>query len=469
MSQVTGNAADAGRAGTAPLAAASTIAQSVWVAAFVIALLVPIQIYLGTIRLSFYRVVLLAALVPMMVQLFSAQPIRFRLADGLVVAYALMGAFALFMTDATLAAIGIFAIESTAPYFLARAFVRSSAQFSAMARTLVVCIVLTIPFALYENFTRDPIILTILDTVLPVLQNVPHEQRLGLDRAQVTFDHPILYGVFCAFGVSLAIYATRTRLSVFRGMVVGFAAFLSLSSGAYVAVGLQGLLFLYDFIFQKVRQRWMILAITTAILYAVIEGLSNRTMSQIVLPYLALNPGTAWTRLSVNEWAWTGIMAYPWFGLGFTIFWPAPFWVVTTSIDNFWLAIGFRHGLPSMVLLIASVGAVLWAVIFTRQTDPFVRACRTGFVITFVGLCIAVATVHLWNSTYVAFLFLLGSGMWLTDEQSSDTADDVEASDTKERRGPRYSRDLGPAYRRTLPPGSAPRTSPLDKRTRESL
>ncbi|MGB3246682.1 MAG: hypothetical protein WBB25_19265 [Sulfitobacter sp.] len=441
------------RSGSAATSSVGLSVASKWVMFFVIALLVPIQIYLGGIRLSFYRVVLLLAIVPIAMRLISTNPIRLRLVDILIILFGLTGAFSLFMTDASVSAVGIFTLESLGPYFLARAFIRNSQQFSAMVRVLTTCIIVTIPFALYENVTRNPIILTVLGKVLPVLPNVPHEQRLGFDRAQVTFDHPILYGVFCALGFALAIYAVRPgpppRLSILSGALVGFAAFLSLSSGAMVPVGLQGILILYDRILSGFRQRWILLAASFVTIYALVESLSNRSMAQIAIPFLALNPGTAWTRLNVNEWAMSGIMAHPWFGFGFTMTWPTQFWIVTTSIDNFWLALAFRHGLPTMLLLLAAVACLLLSMIFTRQTDPFVNACRTGFVITMVAICVAVITVHFWNSVYCAFLFLLGSGAWMTEEQ-------VESSDNTTKTDPpfsarqtvRYSRNFPAAYHR---------------------
>ena len=434
--------------------AAPAAGATKWVAIFIISLLIPIQIHLGGIRLSFYRVALLLALVPIVLRLTSSLPIRWRLADILVIVFSLTGSLALFMTGASVAAIGIFALESFGPYFLARAFIRNGLQFSAMARTLAACIIVTIPFALFENVTRNPIILTVLGKVLPVLPDVPHEQRLGLDRAQVTFDHPILYGVFCAFGFAVAIYAARPgpppRLSLVRGALVGLAAFLSLSSGALVAVGLQGALIVYDRVLGSFRQRWTLMASGFGTLYLVLEAFSNRSMAQIMVPYLAMNPGNAYTRIVVNDWAISGILTQPWFGFGFNDTWPVPFWVVTTSIDNFWLALAFRHGIPTVFFLLATVAAVLLSVIFTRQTDPFVNACRTGFVITMTGICVSVITVHLWNSTYVAFMFLLGSAMWLTErqEETAETAEDAPGAPSAKPRV-RFRRDLGgPAYTR---------------------
>jgi hypothetical protein len=222
-----------------------------------------------------------------------------------------------------------------------------------------------------------------------------------------------------------------------------------LSSGALVAVGLQGALILYDRLLRKFQQRWTALVAVFVTTYVVVEALSNRTVAEISIRYLALNPGTAWTRLSVNEWAISGILAHPWFGFGFTGVWPVPFWIVTTSIDNFWLATAFRHGLPTMLLLLAAVGILMLSVIFTRQTNPFVNACRTGFVIMVVAVSTAIITVHLWNSTYVAFMFLLGSGLWMTEEQV-DPPDATTETDPQPlaRQASKFRRNFPPVHRR---------------------
>ncbi|WP_425053155.1 O-antigen ligase family protein [Psychromarinibacter sp. S121] len=442
---------DRRRASDRPSTGAATNANPVWVAALIVSFIVPIQIQLGDIRLSFYRIVLLLAVIPVIRQL-SAQPIRFRWVDYVFILFSLYGTVALAATGSSIPTLGIFLLETIGPYMLARAFIRNADQFSTAARVLSTTIIAMIPFAIFENLTRQPILLKILDTVFPVLPNVPHEQRLGLDRAQVTFDHPILFGMFCAFGFAMSIYAARRhsppKLSLRRGSLVGLATFTSLSSGAFVAVGLQIVLIAYDRILRNVPRRWWMLCIAIVVTYVTVELLSNRTVAEISIGFLALNPGTAWTRLNVNGWALEAIMAHPFFGLGFNWSWPVPFYIVTTSIDNFWLAMGFRQGLVTMVLLILSVFGVMVTVAFTRQKDAFVNACRVSYIVTFVALSLSVVTVHLWNSAYCTFMLLLGCGMWMTETQP-DSSEEVEQEPEEEKpAGLRFSRDLHSNYRR---------------------
>ncbi len=430
---------------------ASLGSSPIWVTALIVSFVVPVQIYLGDIRLSFYRIVLIAAIIPVIRQL-SAQPIRFRWVDYVFILFSLYGTVSLAATRASIPALGIFLLETLGPYMLARAFIRNSDQFSTAARVLSTSIIALIPFALYENFTRQPILLKILDTAFPVLPNVPHEQRLGLDRAQVTFDHPILFGMFCAFGFAISIYSARRtkslKLSLGRGVLVGLATFTSLSSGAFVAVGLQIVLIAYDRILRNVPKRWWMLCIAIIVTYATVELLSNRTVAEISIGFLALNPGTAWTRLNVNGWALEAIMAHPFFGLGFDWSWPVPFYIVTTSIDNFWLAIAFRQGLITMLLLILAVFGIMVTIAFTRQKDAFVNACRIGFIVTFAALSLAIVTVHLWNSAYCTFMLLLGCGMWMSDKQPEDSEVAGLEPEPESTVGLRFSRDLRSSYRR---------------------
>jgi len=387
---------------------------------FLVGLMIPIQLYVGDLRLSVYRIVLLLVFIPASLRLLSGDiSTRLRLPDVLIGLFALSGAVSLLATRASIPTVGIFVVEALGPYLLARAFVRSAAQLATVARVLTVCIIATLPFAVYESYTRDPILLTLLGRVFDVIPNVPHEMRLGLDRAQLTFEHPILYGVFCAMVVSMAFYITRVSdagLSPLRGFLVSLGAFFSLSSGAFVPVALQFALIAYDRIMGFLRSRWKLLVLSVGTVAIAAELGSNRTLSEIAIDYVAMNPHNAWSRLIINEWAWEAVMNRPFFGYGFThAMPPRPEWLQTGAIDNLWLAMAARHGLPTPTLLGAAALSVCLVISRGTIDDPRVQASRTSLVITIVGICISVFTVHLWNATFCAFIFLLGCGLWVPD------------------------------------------------------
>lgn len=386
---------------------------------FIVSLFIPIQIYFGDLRLSAYRIVLLLMFVPAFVLFLRNSGGAMTKVDFLIFGHALVGGLTLFVTGSNVQSIGIFIVEAAGPYLLARSLIRNGADFTRMVNWLTYCILATIPFALYENVTEQPIILKTLGTVFNVLNNVPHETRLGLDRAQVVFDHPILYGVFCSMGFTLAFFTSKSlakvQLRYIRAGLVALASFLSLSSGALVCVAFQIALSVYDRALASMTKRWTILIGGCLVLYFLLEIASNRSVAQILIPYIALNEGTAWTRLLVNASVMEQIAQKPWFGFGLNGDWIRPHWVVTRSIDNFWLAVAFRHGVPTIALLGLAALALLVGLMRAKTASERDNRCRIGLAITISALCLAITTVHLWNSTYCMFIFLFGAGVWLFD------------------------------------------------------
>ena len=49
-----------------------------------------------------------------------------------------------------------------------------------------------------------------------------------------------------------------------------------------------------------------------------------------------------------------------------------------------------------------------------KNLDKQSENCRMGWMVTMVGLVLTAWTVHYWNSLYVLFTFLIGSGVWVT-------------------------------------------------------
>lgn len=386
---------------------------------FVLSLCIPIQLQLGSIRLSPYRIVLLAFLLPAIARCLSDPKIRFHPADLLIGLFAAWGVLSLVANASSIETGAIFIVETLGSYILARAYLTDLARFIGMVRILYLAVAISVPFALYEALTGNPIILTLLDFAFTVLPNVPHEIRLGLDRAQFVFDHPILYGLFCSFAFTFTVYcrkaATSGRFDSFGGVVVSVATFLSLSSGAFVCVVMQLGLIAWDRVLRRIVWRWKAFVGGGALLYLALEFGSGRTMPELLVPFISLNPWTAWSRISVNEAAMDVVFANPLIGIGLQQ-WDPPWWVPTASIDNFWIVVGLRHGLVGLGLLLLAIAVICYKVGTARQGDIAMARCRIAFVITIAALCASIYTVHIWNSVYCFFFFLLGAGFWLCDD-----------------------------------------------------
>jgi hypothetical protein len=88
---------------------------------------------------------------------------------------------------------------------------------------------------------------------------------------------------------------------------------------------------------------------------------------------------------------------------------------MSDSMDNFWLVIAVRYGLPALALMLALMLGLIWTVAQRKGVPDSWRRARHAWAFTLFGITVAAATVHLWNALFVLFIFLIGSGAWLAD------------------------------------------------------
>ena len=126
-------------------------------------------------------------------------------------------------------------------------------------------------------------------------------------------------------------------------------------------------------------------------------------------------------------------------------------------MDNFWLVLAVRHGLPAFLFFAAAFLTITWRLGRYPITDPKANAVRKGLLTSIIGVSIAICTVHLWNASYVFFIFLLGSGVWMFDPpqppqgrraRPGDPEIDIERGDG----GPSMTRPANGRRSRTRPP-----------------
>ena len=125
------------------------------------------------------------------------------------------------------------------------------------------------------------------------------EPRLGLHRAYASFDHPILYGIFCAGAFGFSVYVGQTQRGYFRALLrpclAILATFFSLSSGAFSALGVQLFLVGWDRVTRGVAHRWTILLSIVGSVWGLITLLSNRGPIKVFLTYFTFSPGTGYS------------------------------------------------------------------------------------------------------------------------------------------------------------------------------
>ena len=413
------------------------------VTVLLISLVVPLVLSVGPLAVSAFRLVLLALAVPCLASWLSGKAGRIRAVDILVALFCLWSALAIAMVHGPAEAVepgGMLFLETFVAYLVARCYVRTYGDMVATARVLFTLVAAFLPLALWETFTGQKLTLQLFRAVMPTIADTSTEIRWGLSRVQGPFEHPILFGVFCGSVAALTYLVLgqetgRVRRQVTTAAVV-LTSMCSLSSGPWVAILAQLALLGWHGLLGPIEARWRILWVLGGLTYVVLELVSDQSVPQILTRY-AFDPWTAFYRLLIFEYGWASVMGHPLFGTGFGE-WPRPSWM-PTSIDMFWLLPAVRHGLPTAMLMLLAFFTAFLGVSLKPYRDERLLSCRTAYLITMTSFFLAGWTVHFWMATYVLFMFLLGSGMWLLD------SDGGAITDARSRRRPvRMSRPAAP-------------------------
>jgi O-antigen ligase len=397
---------------------------------YLLAVVLPIGFHLGPLYMTVLRLVLILMFVPLLFQLLSGRIGRLYFVDYAYMFFCfwILVSFAVVHPERVLENGSAAVLEFLGGYLIARAYIRDRASFISLSKWLGATVAALLPLAVYESLTGRPIAIDFIGNIpgLTSYQVIYNEPRLGLDRAQTVFAHAIHFGLFCSSAFALTyvglknVIGNMQRLTL--SVLIALGVFFSLSSGALLALLLQLFLIGWYLTLQRVKARWILL---TGILvggYIAVDILSNRTPIQVFLSYATFSAHNAYWRLLTFEWglknvfgdATEGIPANPWFGIGLGD-WVRPSFMHTASMDNFWLVIAVRYGVPGLAALSAGYFWTLWKIGVRRDMDGDEQflMLRRGWMFTFVGLTFTLSTVFVWTSLYSFIFFLFGAGIWM--------------------------------------------------------
>lgn len=413
---------------------------SLIVVVFFCSFLFPVVINLGPVKFLPYRLVLLFVAVPVAYQFFTTTKKLF--VDYLLITYVLWCSLCIvvwFGLISSIESIAIYWIETLIPYFMARLYITNAQKLVAFAKFMLLIILILIPIGIFENFTATSLPITIFGKVLSTIPYVHHEMRLGLDRAQGPFDHPILLGVFCFTFFSIVFYLSAPEKKLFtritNAALVFVAGFTSLSSGPLAGMAAQLGLILWGAAFKSVPARWIILLSGLATMYLTISIFANSSPIEIAFRYLTFNSNTAWARINIWNFGYASMLDYPIFGHGPNE-WTRPSWL-GASIDMYWLVPGVRYGFPGFFLNLAVFASAFYAVANRKCKNDLLNICSRAYLFSLIGLLVAGWSVHFWNATYVSYMFVLGIGLWLASADEESEPAEVEKA---EARSPRMRR-----------------------------
>ncbi|MFU8831395.1 MAG: O-antigen ligase family protein [Wenzhouxiangella sp.] len=395
---------------------------------YILTIMLPVQTSLGGVVLSGNRFLLLVLIIPLTVNLVMGRYGRLLVVDILFFLHVLWGIVALAVNnpDRLVLFMGSNSIEFIGGYVMGRAFIRNSEDFLALCKLFAGLAALTLPLALYEALTGNPVLIHTLAS-LPGMSSTSisaSAPRFGLERVQVFLSHPIHYGLFTGILLSIVFVGFRGLMSDAARygltVVILVCTLLSLSSGPLLALVLQCGLILWAWLFRGTQARWLILLCVAVAAYVVVDFLSNRTPFRVFLHYATFNPHTAYWRLIIFEWGMINVWDNPVFGLGLND-WVRPVYMRSGSMDNFWLLMAVRYGIPGFLFLAAGYGLALWRV-SRRNLDASqtMWQLRRAWMISMVALTFTLTTVHVWGPLYSFVFFFFGAGMWLITAQPVD-------------------------------------------------
>jgi len=415
------------------------------VTVYLFCLVIPIWFDVGSMSLSSLRLFLLVMVVPLTIRLAAGKYGRLVVTDFLFLLHIGWATIALAVNNpsSVIGNVGSAGIEFLGGYVLARTQIRSVADFLALCRWMVFLSFCTLPLSLYEAKTGQPLLLELIRSLpgIDTFAKVRPGPRLGLFRAQTVFAHAVHHGLFCSVAFSLCFVALKGVMSgpkrALASAAIALSGFLALSSGALLAVVLQIALIAWAAIFARIRWRWWLLVALFALAYIVVDLLSNRDPISVFMSYATFSAHNAFWRGTIFEWGMKSVWAHPLYGVGLND-WVRPWFMYSGSMDNFWLVMAVRYGIPGFIFLALGYAIVIARVMRRNfDADPVLTLIRRAWVFTFLGLTFTLCTVHVWSSIYSFVFFMFGAGVWLI---FADGRGPVAAPDT-----PDETRTAGPA------------------------
>jgi O-antigen ligase len=400
---------------------------------FPVAVVAPyvVGIYLGTIKLTAVKILILLFILPAALTLARGVSQRQRLlmaSDALAtIACVLMTLIPLANSGSTVLVLTVSQIlEFFGSYIIGRAYFFGNSAFRDFVRALGIVTVAIVILGLLDIALQRYIVHELSAALfsaggVPILiSSDPHYHRfiLGFDtlRAASTFDHPILFGTFCAAIMPIHLYGQPSVVSkLFYVTVCAAGALIALSSAPLVSMFVAVALYGYDMLLRGARWRWtLLLWMSLAAIFALAVA-SNNPLSFLVR-YLTLDPQTSYYRLLIWDAALDQISSSPWFGIGLEATGND---LLDSSIDCLWLVKAIQYGLPTTILLflmgmVATLPAPRLAAI--RARDPFLDRMCTAVSLTLLTLMFASITVYFWNTLWLFSGLCIGMRVSLKEQ-----------------------------------------------------
>jgi hypothetical protein len=410
-----------------------------------LSLLTPAYFMFGTLLMTPSRLFFMVALPFWLVRLFSGKVGRVNFVDWLILFHVFWFSLSVAVNKpaAAVTFAGSNSIIILGGYLAARTSIRNIDQFYGFIRFFTGILLISVPFVLYEALSQHLTIPYFIEMLgMRSNKDVEYPLRMGLDRVQFVFAHPIHFGIFASLSVGLFFVAMQRQVGTFRlwaqTLVLALVTFSSLSSGPLLSMVIQMLIILWSYVTRKLVNRWQILIWGLFILYVVLELASNGPVLYYLISRLTFSGATANYRRILLNYGMAQVWRTPIFG-AYGVRWDLPPWM-SGSLDNYWLGLAVQYGIPTFLSqFVAFVGAI--NVIGRKATPAKSRFADARFAwsTSIVSASLALGTVYIWNEIASFVFFFFGAGIWMIDAKSNEDEGHAVPK-TEDRRGVSYSR-----------------------------
>lgn len=339
--------------------------------------------------------------------------IRLKAPDFFIIAGVFWGFLAMLINSPLAEGIqsgGSFVIDVLGCYLIGRAYITDVRKLRTLLVFALPGILLVGAILAFESMTRQLLIAPLFPQ-RATLENL-YETRLGLLRARAVFPHSIAAGMFMASLLPLYFFSRVRPGYKWLGVGSALTAFFTVSSSAILMTAMLAFLIAYRNFFTmvlKVREKLIYLLIGGGIVYLLLEIFTGRGAIRTVINYASLNPQTGYYRLLIWEYGTASVALNPWFGIGNAAM-PRAEWMVTETIDNHWLMLAVRYGLPTAVLIGIGIILAIWMCVSRNsRLNDFDRATTIGAVFALISLTLIAWTGALWANHIAWYMFLAGA------------------------------------------------------------
>lgn len=374
-----------------------------------IVIMVPIEFSfrVGSLMLTPAKVFLVLATLALLPRLAR---IRFQLFDVAVLAHGFWSAMTTVMIygGSGIQGAGLYTLEFVTVYLMMRVYMQNLAQFRAVIGLLFILVVISVIAAVPEGLSGQRYIHDFARELTGFRYTYDEEYRLGLLRSASFFEHPILFGLFCSATLGLVWFTSTVSQRMWKAPIIFMGAFFAASSAPLLVFILQMWLIVIERLTRNMKKRVLKFSLFGAGVALILQLTTGRGVVGTIA-MLTLNPGTTYIRRTQWQFAIDDVQRHFWFGFDPPT-WTRPFWLAP-SVDNNWLFMAMRSGVPAVVFLFSAM-LLIWLALARRgeAVPPLFSQMRKGWGMMILAVLFVGATVAFFGKLQPLLAFYIGFG-----------------------------------------------------------